>query len=227
MSHELRTPLNGILGFAEILKEGLAGTLSATQVEYVENIMNSGRQLLHLVNEILDLAKIEAESLELEESSFPLHLVIDEVVKSCAPLYKGAGISIDVTNVSPSLVVRADRRRLWQVCLNLLGNSVKFTGQGGRIALSSWMNSEGEIYLAVADNGVGIPPEDLERVFGRFEQVNDRRRSHKGGTGIGLALVKSIVELHGGTVKATLPGLDATGVTFTIVLPASRSLRGD
>ncbi len=227
MSHELRTPLNGILGFAEILKEGLAGTLSTTQVEYVENIMNSGRQLLHLVNEILDLAKIEAESLELEESSFPLHLVIDEVVKSCAPLYKGAGISIDVTNVSPSLVVKADRRRLWQVCLNLLGNSVKFTGQGGRIALSSWMNAQGEIHLSVADNGVGIPPEDLERVFGRFEQVNDRRRSHKGGTGIGLALVKSIVELHGGTVKATLPGLDATGVTFTIVLPASRSLRAD
>lgn len=225
MSHELRTPLNGILGFAEILREGLAGALSDTQGEYVENILTSGRQLLNLVNEILDLAKIEAESLELEETTFPLHLVVEEVVKSCTPLYKGAAITIDLSQLATNIVLKADRRRLWQVCLNLLGNAIKFTGQGGRIAFTSKLDDLGRICLAIADNGIGIPAADLERIFGRFEQASDRRRGHKGGTGIGLALVKSIVELHGGEVKASLPGLDGVGVTFTIAFPHSRNLK--
>lgn len=222
MSHELRTPLNGILGFAEILKVGFAGNLSAIQAEYVENIYTSGKQLLHLVNEILDLAKIEADSLILEESEFPFQIVVEEVVKSCEPLYKSAEIDIDCSGLERGLVIRGDRRRLWQVCLNLLGNAIKFTSRGGRVAFSSKIDERGNIVISTADNGIGIPEEDLVRVFGRFEQVNDRKRSTKGGTGIGLALVKSIVELHGGQVSASLPGLDGAGVTFTLRLPAKR-----
>lgn len=222
MSHELRTPLNGILGFAEIMKMGLAGPLSKNQAEYVENVYTSGKQLLNLVNEILDLAKIEAESLLLEESEFPLHLIIEEVIKTTEPLHKTAEIQVDCSSFARDIVVRADRRRLWQVCLNLLGNAIKFTGKGGRIVFSSHINEPGSIDISVADNGIGIPMEDLERIFGRFEQVNDGKRTAKGGTGIGLALVKSIVELHGGRVWASLPGIDKRGVTFTIRLPAER-----
>lgn len=224
MSHELRTPLNGIMGFAEVLKEGLAGPLNADQAEYIENIYSSGSQLLHLVNEILDLAKIEAESLVLEESEFPLHLLIHEVVKRCQPLYMGAHITVDCSSVAQNILVFADRRRLGQVFLNLLGNSIKFARRGGKIAFRSEVLRENEVVIRVEDNGIGIPRGDLERVFGRFEQVIDRKRLSASGTGIGLALVKSIVELHGGTVKASLPGLEGKGVTFSIFLPHERNV---
>jgi len=224
MSHELRTPLNGILGFAEILKVGLTGDLTAKQSEYVENIYKSGKQLLTLVNEILDLAKTESEGLTLEESEVCLNSVVQEVVKSCEPLHTNDGIEVDCQKLDESIVIWGDRRRLWQVLLNLLGNAIKYTGKGGRVEFQSHISKDGEVILKVADNGIGIPVADLERVFGRFEQVTDKSRPSKGGTGIGLALVRKIVELHDGKVQASLPGLDERGVSFTITFPPKRCL---
>jgi protein-histidine pros-kinase len=226
MSHELRTPLNGILGFAEILKEGLAGPLNENQFDYAGNILKSGKQLLHLVNEILDMAKIEADSLVLEESEFPLHLLIAEVIKSTGPLHKASEIQIDTQGVDRDIILLADRRRIWQVLLNLLGNSIKFTGKGGLISFHTESGDDGCLFISVSDNGIGIPETDLQRIFGRFEQVNDRKRAAKGGTGIGLALVKSVVELHGGRVWAAIPGIDGRGVKFTIQLPSERRCSG-
>lgn len=222
MSHELRTPLNGILGFAEILNMGLAGPLNEKQSEYATNIHTSGRQLLQLVEEILDLAKVESETITLQLTEFPLHAVVEEVLKSCEPLHTAGRIEISTGRFVREAVVRADRKRLRQVLFNLVGNSIKFTPEGGIIEVDAQRCPIGGIEISVADSGLGIPEEDLDRIFGRFEQVEAHRRSGKGGSGIGLSLVKNFVELHGGRVTAKVPGIGEDGSKFTVWLPPER-----
>jgi signal transduction histidine kinase len=216
MSHELRTPLNAIIGFSEVLSERLFGDLNVKQDRYVQHILASGRHLLELINDILDLSKIEAGRMELEPSWFCLA----EVLESSLTMVRERAIrhSIALTlAASPDVgMVNADERKIKQIMFNLLSNAVKFTPDGGRISVSARRLTE-SIEVAVTDNGIGIAPTDHERIFGEFEQV-DRVVNQSGeGTGLGLALSRRFAELHGGqlSVRSAL----GKGSTFTLTLP--------
>ena len=218
MSHELRTPLNAVIGFSEVLQERMFGELNDKQAEYVHDIHASGRHLLDLINDILDLSKIEAGHMELESSEFDL----PESLRSALTLLReratrhGIALSLEVAN-SVGVIV-ADERKVRQVVLNLLSNAVKFTPDGGRVTLAARRVDSG-IEVAVSDTGVGIAPADQAAVFEEFRQVGtDAARKHE-GTGLGLALAKRFVELHGGTMRVA-SSLGA-GSTFSFTLPVS------
>jgi signal transduction histidine kinase len=218
MSHELRTPLNAIIGFSEVLGERMFGDLNDKQAEYVGDIQASGRHLLALINDILDLSKVEAGRMELEPSAFDL----PEILASALALVRGRadahGLALDLT-VGPGVgTITADERKVRQILLNLLSNAVKFTPDGGRVALAATARA-GTVEITVSDTGVGIAPEDLGAVFEEFRQVGTDRARKQEGTGLGLALARRLVELHGGTIGVTsTPG---QGTTFTVTLPVA------
>jgi signal transduction histidine kinase/CheY-like chemotaxis protein len=196
MSHELRTPLNAVLGFSEVLLERMFGDLNERQEEYLRDIHGSGKHLLELLNEILDLSKVEAGRMELEYSTFPLRRVLDSTAAMLRERAAGHGIELRV-EVDPDVgEVYADELRLKQVVLNLVTNAVKFTGDGGSVALRA-TRSGAEVRITVTDTGRGIPREDRERIFESFQQ-GGRGPSHEEGTGLGLTLSRRIVELLGG-----------------------------
>ncbi|MDH5222581.1 MAG: sensor histidine kinase [Betaproteobacteria bacterium] len=212
MSHELRTPLNAIIGFSEALRERMFGELNAKQEEYLNDIHASGRHLLSLINDILDLSKIEAGRMELDVSTFPAPGTLEStlaLVRERAQK-KSIGLSLEV---DPAIgEVRADERKLKQILLNLLSNAIKFTPEGGRIAVDARLNGAG-LEIAVSDNGIGIAPADQAAVFEEFRQVGPRAE----GTGLGLALTRRFVELHGGSIR--LDSAPGQGTTFTFTLP--------
>ena len=216
MSHELRTPLNAVIGFSEVLQERIFGDLNDKQAEYMQDIHESGRHLLDLINDILDLSKIEAGRMELETSTFDL----SDSLRSALTLVRerasrhGIELSLDVADGVGGIV--ADERKVRQVVLNLLSNAVKFTPDGGRVTLSA-RRADGVFEVAVSDTGIGIAPGDQAAVFEEFRQVGtDAARKHE-GTGLGLALAKRFVELHGGTMRVvSSPG---AGATFSFTLP--------
>ena len=217
MSHELRTPLNAILGFSEMLRERYFGDLTAKQAEYVDDIREAGSHLLSLINDILDLSKVEAGRMELELSEFDLAAAIDNAVTLIKERAARHGISVQ-KHVDPALaVIRADERKLKQILLNLLSNAVKFTPDGGRIAVSASRNGRA-VEVAVSDTGIGIAAQDQVAVFEEFKQVGNDRLRKAEGTGLGLALAKRFVELHGGTIRVeSVPG---KGSTFVFSIPA-------
>ena len=214
MSHELRTPLTGILGMSEILQLGTYGELNAKQDRTVSVIQDSGRHLLELINDMLDLSKIEAGMLELEIQP----LALEDVCQASLQLVKGmAGKKrqqISLAMTPPAIAIQADGRRLKQMLGNLLSNAIKFTPEAGPIGLEVRASpAEQQVRLTVWDTGMGIAPQDLERLFQPFVQLDE----HQAGTGLGLVLVKRLAELHGGTVSVTsAPGM---GSRFTISLP--------
>jgi signal transduction histidine kinase len=216
MSHELRTPLNAIIGFSEVLHERMFGELNAKQAEYIDDIMASGRHLLSLINDILDLSKVEAGRMELELTRFDLPLTLQNaltLVSERATRHEVAlGLRVDA-QVGP---VVGDERKIRQVLLNLLSNAVKFTPAGGRVEMTA-MPGDGRVEVAVSDTGVGIAPEDQTAIFEEFRQVGSDHARKREGTGLGLALAKKFVELHGGTiwVKSQV----GQGSTFTFTLP--------
>ena len=197
MSHELRTPLNAVIGFSDVLLEGLVGSLNYRQQEYVRDIRDSGRHLLELINEILDLSKVEAGRMELEPSVVSLPLLLEgglALVRERA-LRESLDVSLSVgADVGD---VWADETKLKQVVLNLLSNAVKFTGAGGSVEARAFAAGE-EVVVTVRDTGVGIAEEDQTRIFEAFQR-GDRRRSVE-GTGLGLTLSKRFVEMHGGRI---------------------------
>jgi two-component system, NtrC family, sensor kinase len=216
MSHELRTPLNAIIGFSEVMLERLFGELSAKQEEYLGDILSSGRHLLSLINDILDLAKIEAGRMELEATDFDLPQAIDNALVLVRERALRRGIALEQT-IDPGLgEIKGDERKIKQVLLNLLSNAVKFTPEGGRIDVRA-ARADGMAEISVADTGVGIAPEDHAAVFEEFRQVGtDYARKHE-GTGLGLALARKFVELHGGRIWVeSQPG---QGATFTFTIP--------
>ena len=215
MSHELRTPLNAIIGFSEALGEGLFGELNAKQREYLEDIHASGRHLLSLINDILDLSKIEAGRMELDLS----HFSAPAAIENCATLVRERaqrhGLSL-LLEIAPELgQLYADERKFKQVLLNLLSNAVKFTPDGGKVTLRARVEA-GDLEVEVADTGAGIAPEDQASVFDEFRQLG------KGveGTGLGLALARRFVELHGGAIR--LQSAPGTGSRFIFTLPLGR-----
>ena len=216
MSHELRTPLNAILGFSEVLGERYFGDLNEKQDEYVKDIRGSGEHLLSLINDILDLSKIEAGKMELELSDFDLPAALTNVVTLVRERAQKHGITLKVDLGSGLGAIRADERKLKQIMLNLLSNAVKFTPDGGAITVSA--KQVGAIVeVAVTDTGAGIAPEDQPAVFEEFRQVGSDSARKAEGTGLGLPLAKKFVELHGGEIRVdSEPG---AGSTFSFTLP--------
>jgi signal transduction histidine kinase len=218
MSHELRTPLNAIIGFSEVMLERLFGDVNAKQEEYLHDILSSGRHLLSLINDILDLAKIEAGRMELEPADFDLPQAIDNALVLVRERAMRRGITLE-QSIDPRLgEIKGDERKVKQVMLNLLSNAVKFTPEGGRIDVRAVL-ADGVAQVSVADTGVGIAPEDHAAVFEEFRQVGtDYARKHE-GTGLGLALARKFVELHGGTIR--VDSQLGQGATFTFTIPVT------
>src|SRR5437867_3129530 len=218
MSHELRTPLNAVIGVSEVLLERMFGEINAKQEEYLQDILSSGRHLLSLINDILDLAKIEAGRMELEVADFHLPQAIDNSITLVRERAARRAIALEI-RVDPRLgAIKGDERKVKQVLLNLLSNAIKFTPEGGQVRVQAGL-SDGFAEVAVTDTGVGIAPEDHEAVFEEFRQVGtDYAKKHE-GTGLGLTLSRRFVELHGGKiwVKSQL----GQGATFTFTLPVN------
>jgi signal transduction histidine kinase len=216
MSHELRTPLNAILGFSQVLQKQLFGELTEKQEEYVEDILSSGNHLLSLINDVLDLSKVEAGQIELEVAPFSLREAIERGVVMVRERASKNGVAL-ASEIDPEVqVVNGDERRIRQILFNLLSNAVKFTPAGGRIDVSA-SRVDGEVQLAVADTGPGIAPEDLDRIFEEFQQTQVGARHHE-GTGLGLPLSKRLVELHGG--RLWVESEVGVGSRFVFTLPA-------
>ena len=212
MSHELRTPLNAIIGFSEALREKMFGELNAKQLEYLNDIHDSGRHLLSLINDVLDLSKVEAGRMELDLQSFGAPPALESALALVRERAQRKGIALAL-ELDPALgEVRADERKFKQILLNLLSNAIKFTPEGGRIAVDARLNGAG-LEVAVSDNGIGIAPQDQATVFEEFRQVGPRAE----GTGLGLALTRKFVELHGGSIR--LDSAPGRGTTFTFTLP--------
>ena len=216
MSHELRTPLNAIIGFSEVLQEKLFGELNEKQAEYTDDILSSGRHLLSLINEILDLSKVEAGRMELEVATFDLPLAIDNARTFVRERATKHGINLDVTIDERLGEFTGDERKIKQILLNLLSNAVKFTPEGGRIGINA-RQADGSVEISVSDTGIGISPEDQPKIFEEFRQVGSDYAHKIEGTGLGLTLAKKFVELHGG--KIWVESKVGKGSTFTFTLP--------
>ncbi len=218
MSHELRTPLNAVIGFSEVLLERMFGDVNPKQEEYLNDILSSGKHLLSLINDILDLSKIEAGRMELEAAPFDLPGALDNALTLIRERASRHGLKLEVT-VDPRLgEVKGEERKVKQVLLNLLSNAVKFTPEGGKISLAAHLK-DGMAEISVADTGVGIAQEDQEAIFEEFRQVGTDYARKREGTGLGLALARRLVELHGG--KLWVQSVPGQGSTFTFTLPVS------
>ena len=216
MSHELRTPLNAILGFSEVLAERMFGEVNEKQAEYLQDILSSGRHLLSLINDILDLSKVEAGRLELELGRFHLPTALDNALTLVRERATRHGITLTQTVDERVGDIVADERKVKQILLNLLSNAVKFTPEGGRVGLTATA-AEGVVTIAVSDTGIGIAPEDQAAIFEEFRQVGRDDTRTQEGTGLGLTLAKKFVELHGGRIW--VQSQVGQGSTFSFTLP--------
>jgi signal transduction histidine kinase len=220
MSHELRTPLNAIIGFSEVLDERMFGELNPKQAEYVHDIYTSGCHLHALINDILDLAKIEAGRMELQPAPFDLHLALDNALTLVRERAQRRAISLELQAGEALGEIVADERKLKQILLNLLSNALKFTPEGGRITVRAQRLPE-VVEVAVADTGIGIAAADQELIFEEFRQAQPQPGQAREGTGLGLALTRRFVEMHGGHIRVdSTPG---EGATFTFNLPVVQS----
>ena len=246
MSHELRTPLNHIIGFTELILDKKFGDLNAVQYEYLTNVHTSSKHLLSLINDILDLSKVEAGKLALDLSVVDVKALIEEsaVMVQEETIKHNINLNFDLNGLSES--IKADERKLKQIIYNLLANAVKFTPDGGNITLRARLIDAGYnadhgstinpdsghlpvdldldqkqfIHISVIDTGIGIQPKDLERIFNNYEQVETLVSKRFKGTGLGLSLSKRLVELHGGKIWAESEG-EGKGSNFQFIIPAS------
>jgi len=223
MSHELRTPLNAIIGFSEMMMHEVLGTLENEQYRaYVTDIHESGTHLLQIINDILDLSKAEAGKLDLVEDVFDLRDTIQSVRQLISTRITDGGLSESVELPADFPLLRGDERKTKQVLLNLVTNAVKFTPPGGCVAISGRFDPDIGVTLTVADTGIGIAPADLARVLKPFEQVDSALSRAHDGTGLGLPLVKAIMELHGGTLE--LCSEVGAGTQVHATFPAERAV---
>ena len=216
MSHELRTPLNAIIGFSQVLREGMVGDVNEKQAEYLDDILSSGHHLLSLINDVLDLSKVEAGQVELELAPFSLQEALERGVAMVRERALQDGVQVTLAANPDVDVVSGDERRIRQVIFNLLSNAVKFTPAGGAVDVRA-TRVNGEVSVSVADTGPGIAAEDLRRVFEEFQQTEAGIERGE-GTGLGLALSKRLVELHGGRIW--VDSELGRGSTFVFTLPA-------
>ena len=215
MSHELRTPLNAIIGFSELLQEQFYGPLNKQQDDYLGNIRTAGEHLLGLINDILDLSKIEAGRMELDREEVNLPQVLESSITIVKEKAHNNGVQLRV-DAGDTGTIAADARKLKQILFNLLSNAVKFTPYGGAVSVTAHTDGDG-VAIAVTDTGVGISAEDQPKLFREFTQVDGSLTRRHEGTGLGLALTKRLVELHGGTISVR--SAIGEGSTFTVRLP--------
>jgi signal transduction histidine kinase len=220
--HELRTPLTLLLAPVEALLGGQFGALSDLQRSYVQTVRSNALRLLKLINNLLDLAKAESEELRIRRRPIRLGAIVDEIVSGAVPLAERKRVTIVRRGLDALPLIHADPDALEKVVVNLLGNALKFTDPGGRISVDGWAEPAGGVHLQVADTGIGIPADQLERIFDRFAQVDGGATRRFEGTGIGLSLVKQLVELHGGRAYAESDG-PGTGTRMHVVLPVGES----
>jgi PAS domain S-box-containing protein len=218
MSHELRTPLHTILGFTELLEEEVDGPLNERQRRFISHVHQDAQHLLELINDILDLSKIEAGKMELRFEVFGAHQAVEEVVASLQG--RASAKSINVTNcVAPECAVRADRVRFKEIFYNLLSNAVKFTLEGGRVVIGCSMG-DASVCFSVKDSGIGIAKQEQASIFDKFYQVGSTTKGVREGTGLGLAITKQLVEMHGGIIR--VESESGQGSTFSFTVPVER-----
>jgi signal transduction histidine kinase len=219
MAHELRTPLNAIIGFSEVIKLDQI-QMRENHPEYAGYIHEAGTILLDIINGILDLARIESGHVLLQEEFVALGPLIKSSMNTIRPIAQRKFIKIDCNIQAPSTMIYVDAIKFKQVTLNLLSNAVKFTESRGRIHVDSMLHKSGDLVLAIRDTGIGIPPEQIERIFQPFEQVSDHLTREHEGTGLGLPIARALMELHGGElVLSSQPGM---GTTARLRLPGNR-----
>ncbi len=216
MSHELRTPLNAIIGFSEVMLSGMTGQLPEKQKEFTADIRDSGKHLLALINDILDLSKIEAGRMELDIGRFDLKVAMSNAMTLVKGRAERHGIQLETTIAEDVAEFDGDERKFKQIVLNLLTNAVKFTPEGGTVTLGA-QRANGAYVFSVSDTGIGIAPEDQGKIFEEFRQVGSDYERKAEGTGLGLTLTKKMIELHGGSIKVT--SALGRGSTFTFELP--------
>ncbi len=222
MSHELRTPLNAILGFSEVIRDSMVGPLSKRYRDYARDIYSAGSHLLSLINDLLDLSKIEVGRMELDESEVDVEKVMSDCHQLVAERAQRAGLSISIA-VEPNLpLLRADARRINQVVLNLLSNAIKFTPAGGTIAMSAGCTDHGDVAIAIADTGIGMRPEDVPIALEAFRQIDRAMNRRYEGTGLGLPMVQQLVQLHGGSIS--IDTSVGKGTTVRVFLPKERCI---
>jgi two-component system cell cycle sensor histidine kinase PleC len=222
MSHELRTPLNSINGFSEVLFDETFGPLNEKQKKYVNNVLTSGKHLLLLINQILDMAKVEAGKMRLALSSLPMKSMLHEISLLVADLVskKKLEMVLEIDDDLPN--IEADELKVKEILYNLLSNAVKFTPGGGQIGLRA-KKTEAEVEIVVWDTGVGIAPENMEKIFEGFFRVDTPYSRVTEGTGLGLPLSRKFVELHGGKLSVESQGLDkGLSVRFTLPILAAK-----
>ena len=217
MSHELRTPLNGIIGFSELLVDGLPGAVNPEQTEYLTDILGSARHLLQLINDILDLSKVEAGKMQLHPQLFSMPRVVEQICNVIRPLAQQKCIRLS-SNLAPQLdEIELDQQRFKQILFNLLSNAIKFTDHGGSVTISTTPLGRERFALSVRDTGIGIEPQNLQRLFKEFEQLDAGTTRKYEGTGLGLALTRNLVQMQGGSIRAESEF--GKGATFTVTLP--------
>jgi signal transduction histidine kinase len=219
MSHELRTPLNSILGFTDVMLEGLDGELTQYMDNDLRLIQKNGQHLLHLINDVLDMAKIESGRMNLHPEKFKVHELLDEVTSITSTLASEKNTALYITDDSDrDLEIYADDTRIRQVMINLVNNAIKFT-TNGRITLHVSRLDSTRVMITVKDTGTGIPPDHLEAIFQEFTQVDTSTTRKVGGTGLGLPISRRLIEMHGGRLWAESTGVDGEGSTFYVELP--------
>jgi two-component system, cell cycle sensor histidine kinase PleC len=223
MSHELRTPLNGIIGFSEMLIGRYFGEMNRKQEEYLGDIHTSGKRLLKLINELLDLSKVESGKYELHEEIIDLRGIVHQALHDHRDALGRAGLALDLMLAEDLPLMRADSLKVRQIVDNLLTNAIKFTNAGGRIVIEGGRLTDGKVKLSISDTGIGIAPTEINKVFKVFEQANSQHSRKHLGTGLGLPLVKAFTELHGGSVSLT-SALNS-GTVVAVIFPAERVAR--
>ena len=224
MSHELRTPLHTIIGFSELLAEGIEGPLNDRQARFVRHVHQDALHLLELINDVLDLSKIEAGRLELQQEKFDSAEVLNDALEAIHPMADAKQI-VTANRVKGPLPVFADRVRFREILNNLLSNAVKFTPEHGNVWIECEPSSDDVVCFSVGDTGIGISPEDQTAVFDTFRQISSTTRGVREGTGLGLAIVKRLVEMHGGEIR--LESERGKGSRFSFTMPVSRTEKPD
>jgi len=221
VSHELRTPLTAIKGAVDLVLREVAGPLTKKQTHYLTRVRSNTQHLAGLINDLLDLSKIESGKTEMKSSRVSLAGLVHEVVETLRPVAAEKVIALEAAITEPSILVWADRDKINQVLMNLIGNGIKFTPAQGRITVSASRSGKESVQVSVSDTGPGIPPNEKEKIFDKFYQIAQVGDAKPKGTGLGLAICKALVELHGG--KIWVESEASSGSTFYFTLPAARS----
>jgi signal transduction histidine kinase len=221
MSHELRTPMNAILGFSELLIDKKVGELSAKQLDYLNDIHASADHLLRLINDVLDIAKIESGKSVLNVEEFDITDTIEEVIKVLTPIAAKKRVAISIELTPEVNTVSIDKKKFRQILYNLISNAIKFNIPDGTVHISTEIARPGFFQMKVTDTGVGISKEDIGKLFIPFVQIDSGTTRRHEGTGLGLALTRNIIELHGGEIK--VDSQSGMGSTFCAILPLDKS----